>query len=92
MASKKKEATRTKRSVVIHKKDVNVDNIYQMLNVVENNIQELTRMFSELPDSNHRDVGGRMKLTTKQMEISKQIKSAQARADRLMRIIEKQGF
>jgi len=92
MATKKTQTPTTKRSVVVHKKDISVDNIYQMLNVVENNIQELTRMFSELPDSNHRDVGGRMKLTTKQMEISKQIKSAQARADRLMRIIEKQGF
>ena len=92
MASKKKEAPKTKRSVVVHKKDINVDNIYQMLNVVENNIQELTRMFSELPGSNHRDVGGRMKPTTKQIEIAKQIKRAQARADRLMQIIEKQGL
>ena len=48
-------------------------------------------MYAELPDSNHRDVGGRMKPTTKQMEIAKQIKRAQARADKLMRIIEKQG-
>ena len=57
---------------------------------IENNIQELSRMYAELPDSNHRDVAGRMKPTQKQIEISRQIKSAQARADRLMRIIEKQ--
>jgi len=38
MATKKKEASKTKRSVVVHKKDISVDNIYQMLNVVENNI------------------------------------------------------
>ena len=92
MPAKKKAASTTKRSVVVHKKDIDVNNIYQMLNVVENNIQELTRMYSELPDSNHRDVGGRMKPTTKQMEIAKQIKRAQARAERLMQIIEKQGL
>jgi len=91
MPSKKTQPPKTKRTVVVHKKDINVDNIFQLLSVIENNIQELTRIYSELPDSNHRDVGGRMKPTTKQMEIAKQIKRAQARADKLMRIIEKQG-
>jgi len=91
MASKKEMPT-TKRSIVVHKKDIDVNNIYQLLNVIEGNIQELNRMYAELPDSNHRDVRGRMKPTTKQIEIAKQIKIAQARADRLMKIIEKQGF
>ncbi|MDP8263038.1 MAG: hypothetical protein P9M13_07025 [Candidatus Ancaeobacter aquaticus] len=92
MAAKKTQPPKTKRTVIVHKKDIKVDNIFQLLSVVENNIQELNRMYAELPGSNHRDVGGRMKPTTKQIEIAKQIKSAQARADRLMRIIEKQGF
>lgn len=87
---KKKEVpSRTKRSVVVHKKKEEIENLYQILRQLGRNIQELSRSYSELPDSKHRGVGDWMKPTLKQEQITKQIRQAQARAERLIKLIEK---
>lgn len=86
---KKEEPLKTKRSVIVHKKEENIQDLYQVLGELERTIQELSRIYSELPDSRHRGVGGRMKPTLKQEQIARQIEQAQARADRIMKLIEK---
>ena len=82
-------SVKTKRSVVIHKKDDRAENLYQLIGQVQENVSELIRMYGELPDSRHKSVGGRMKPTLKQEVIAEQIKLAEARLNRLMRLLEK---
>lgn len=84
----KKSDVKTKRSVVVHKKDEKIDSLYQLLGQLESNIEELTRMYTEAPESKHYGVGGKMKPTHKQEILAEQIKRAQRRADRLMKMIE----
>ena len=80
----------TKRSVVVHKKDNRVENLYQLIAQVEEHVAELTRMYSELPDSKHKSVGGMMKPTLKQEIIAEQIKKAEVRLNKLIRLLEQE--
>ena len=86
---KEEPVAKTKRSVIVHKKEERIENLYQALGEVERTIQELSRIYIELPESGHRGVGGEMKPTGKQKMIQKQLEQAQARADRLIKLIEK---
>jgi len=80
----------TKRSEITYKKDTPVTNLYALLAETEGTIKELTRTLAELPTSRHYDVGGRMKLTEKEKMIRQELAAARARAERLLKIIEKQ--
>jgi len=80
---------KSKRSVILHKKEAPVENLYEMLGEVERTIRELSRMYIEVPESRHSGVGGRMKPTEKQEMIKEQIDKAQKRADRLISLIDK---
>ncbi|HRZ86273.1 MAG TPA: hypothetical protein P5287_00510 [bacterium] len=80
----------TKRSEITYKKDARVTSLYELLARTEDTIRELTRTMAELPMSRHMDVGGKMKLTEKEKIIKQELAAARARAERLMRIIEKQ--
>ena len=81
---------KTKRSVIVHKKEERIENLYQVLGEVERTIQELSRIYAELPESKHRGIGGQMKPTEKQRMIRQQIERAQSRAERCIRLIEKE--
>lgn len=87
--TKKAPAPKTKRSVIVHKSEKAVENLYQMLGQIENTIEELARLYTELPDSKHYGVGGKMKPSLKQEIIAEQLRHAQIRAARILRLIEK---
>lgn len=80
----------TKRSVVVHKKDEKVQDIYQLIAQQQEYITELTRQFGELPDSKHKGLRGTQKPTLKQETVAKQLEKAEARLDTLMKILEKE--
>ena len=86
----KKSGTRTKRSVIVHKKDEKAENLYHIIGQLQEQIAELTRIYGELPDSKHKGVGGMMKPTLKQKMVAEQIKSAEERLNRMTRLLEKQ--
>lgn len=91
MARKKIDTgLRTKRSIIFYKKGEKIENLYQILGEVERKIQELSQIYAELPDSRHRGIGGKMKPTLKQKLIQEQIERAEAMAERLMKLIEKE--
>lgn len=89
--AKEEPMAKTKRSVIVHETKKKTEDLYQVLGEVERTIQELSRIYTELPESKHRGVGGQMKPTEKQKMIQKQIDQAQARAERLIRLIEKEA-
>lgn len=86
----KKNDTKTKTSIVVHKKSEKADNLYQIIGQLQDQISELTRQYGEVPDSKHYGVGGQMKPTLKQQMLADQIKKAEARLDRMTRLLEKQ--
>lgn len=86
---KEEEMPRTKRAVIVYKKDQKIDNLYHILGELEEAIRELCVIYAELPDSKHRGVGGRMKPTPRQVQIERQIEQTQARAVRIMKLIER---
>lgn len=65
------------------------DNLCQILGEIERTIQELSRQYADLSDSNHFGIGGIMKPTVKQDVIKQQLDEANKRADRLLKAIEK---
>lgn len=79
----------TKRSQIVYKKDEPVESLYDLLAETEKSIQELTRTLAELPTSRHIGVGGKLKLTEKEKIVKGELAAARARADRLLRLIEK---
>lgn len=81
------EMPQTKRSVILHKKQERLENLFLVLGEVERTIQELSRLYIEVPESKHRGVGGRLKPTDKQRLIAVQLEHAQKRADKLIKLI-----
>ena len=79
----------SKRSVIVHKKEGKIENIFQLLGEVERSILEFSRIFVEAPDSKHKTASGKMKLTEKQELILKQIKQANKMSGSLIQIIER---
>lgn len=86
---KKESTAKAKRSEIVYKKQERIENLYHALGEAERTIQELSRIYTELPESGHRGVGGEMKPTEKQKMIRSQIGRAQGRADRLIELIER---
>lgn len=86
----KKSDVKTKRSIVIHKKDEKAENLYHIIGQLQEQLTEMTRMYGELPDSKHKGVSGMMKPTLKQKMLGEQIKRAEERLDRMTRLLEKQ--
>ena len=84
------KGVQTKRSVVVHKKDEKVTNLYQLIAQQQEYLTELTRMYGELPSSKHKGVRGTMKPTLKQENVAKQIEKAEKRLDTLMKMLEKE--
>lgn len=84
-----KTPPKSKRSVIVHKSTKSTDNLFQILGNIENSIEELSRIYSELPDSKHYGIGGVLKPTLKQKVIEEQLRKAHARAQRIMTLIEK---
>lgn len=72
------------------KSDKPVENLYQSLAETERSIAELSRIYAELPDSNHFGIGGKMAPTLKQEVISEQLRQAQTRAQELLKLIKKE--
>lgn len=65
-----------------------VEDIYQLLAETQKTIEELTRIYGELPDSERYGVGGTMRPTLKQQVISEQLFQAETRAKRIEKLIE----
>lgn len=79
----------TKRSQITYKKDEPITSLYAALGEAEKTIQELTRTLAELPGSRHFGVGGIQKLTEKEKILKAELAAARARAERLLKIIER---
>ena len=84
----KETAPKTKRSVIVHKTEKPVENLFNLLGQIHTNIEELSRVYAELPSSRHRGVGGKMKQTVKQEFLTEQINLARERADKIVSILE----
>ena len=86
---KKEPAKKTtrKKSTVIHRTEKPVKDIVQLLGEIERTIRELTILLAESTPSKHRGVRGLPKLTTKQIEIKKQIQAAQRRYYAVLRLL-----
>lgn len=65
------------------------EGLYQTVGETERTIRELSKIYADLPDSNHFGAGGTMKPTEKQVLIKKQIDKANENAERLLKLIEK---
>jgi len=89
IGSRKKSApqTKTKRSVVVHKSNRPVSDLYQVLAKIEETIQELSRILAETETSSHRDIRGQPRLTPRQLIIQKQLELANRRADRVLNLL-----
>lgn len=83
-----KEKTSSPKKTEKVKAEGAIKNLYQLFGETQRTIEELTGIYSELPDSRHYGVGGRMLPTLKQTVISEQLEKAQSRRERLTRIIE----
>ena len=82
VSTKKKKpakASTRKKSTVVHRTEKPIQDIIQLLGEIERTIRELTILFTEVEPSKHMRARGMSKLTTKQMEIKKQIEAAQRR-------------
>ena len=66
------------------------EGLAQVLAETERTIQELTRMFADSASSKHIGAGGKLKLTPQQEAIQKQLADAQARHERILKILENQ--
>lgn len=86
---KEEEMAKIKRSVIVHETKKKTEDFYQVLGEVERTIQELSRIYTELPESKRRGVGGKMKPTHKQEMINQQLEYARKRAERIIRMIER---
>ena len=86
--STRQSAPKTKRTQIVHKKDMDVKNLYQLMAETEKTIQELTRTLAELPSSRHRSVGGKTKLTAKEQLVVRELSHARTRAQRILKLIE----
>ncbi len=86
---KEEEMAKRKESLIVHKTLKKTEDFYQVLGEVERTIQELSRIYTELPESKHRGVGGKMKPTNKQEMINQQLEYARKRAERIIRLIER---
>lgn len=89
MAAKKTSKTGS-RSVIVHKSVKPTKDLHEVLGETERTIQELARIFAELPEGKVRGVGGRRILTTKEKLLLNEIGKAQKRADSILEIIKKQ--
>lgn len=81
-----KESTR-KKTTVIHRTEKPVQDIIQLLGEIERTIRELTILLAEASPSKHMGVRGLPKLTTKQIEIKKQIQAAQRRYHAVLKLL-----
>ncbi|MFC1668097.1 hypothetical protein ACFL1T_01780 [Chlamydiota bacterium] len=87
VGSKKSKITK-KKSVVVHKKEKELENLYEAYGETERTIQELSGILSELGTGVRRSVGGQLKLTSKEQIVVREIEGARHRADTLLRLIE----
>ena len=79
-------ATR-KKSTIIHKSEKPIQGMIELLGEIERTIREFTVLLTEVEPSKHRGVRGLPKLTTKQIEIKKQIDAAQRRYNAVLKIM-----
>lgn len=72
----------------ISAKPVEVTNLYQLAAEMERTIQQLTVEYAEAEESGHKDVGGVMKPTDKQLFIKARVDAAEKRIKELMEEIK----
>ena len=66
------------------------ENLYQVLAEIERTIQQLSSVYATTESSQHIGAGGQLKLTPQQETIKQQLADAQARYDRILKILENQ--
>jgi hypothetical protein len=66
------------------------ENLYQVLVETEHTIQELTSLYAETENSKHTGAGGKLKLTSQQELIQRQLSTAEARHAQILKILENQ--
>ncbi len=79
----------SKKSVIEYRSTKDISSLYGVLGEIERSVADMTRVFTELPESGQRDVGGREKLSTRQQEVLAIIAQSQRRADEIVRLIKK---
>ena len=87
MATKKAAASTRKTSTVIHKTEKPIKDMIELLGETERTIRDLAMLLAEAEPSKHRGVRGLRNLTTKQIEIKKQIEAAQRRYNAVLKIL-----
>ena len=83
----KEKAPSRKKTTIIHKSEKPTKVLIELLGEIERTIRELTVLMAESPLNTHRGVRGLPKLTTKQIEIKKQIEAAQRRYNAVLKLL-----
>ncbi|MCK5706598.1 MAG: hypothetical protein KAI43_03005 [Candidatus Aureabacteria bacterium] len=87
MATKKASTSTRKTSTIIHKSEKPIKDLIELLGEIERTIRELTVLMAESIPSKHLGVRGLPKLSTKQLQIKKQIEAAQRRYNMVLKIL-----